>query len=131
MGTNFYLKGRPACEHCGRKAERGLHIGKSSGGWTFGLRIYPTSAAEGSWSEEELHRLGIERIVSLDDWKPLMERYGIVNEYGDEVSFTEMLDTITKRSHPNGLLRRHELSRHLRVTMPAGVTYDLIEGEFS
>lgn len=39
MGTNYYLH-EDICPHCGR-CERKLHVGKSSGGWTFSFRGYP------------------------------------------------------------------------------------------
>jgi hypothetical protein len=115
MRTNYYLKPRPPCPYCGHgEGDRGRHIGKSSAGWTFGLRVYPDEGIEG-----------------LEDWIPLFERHGVIDEYGDEVTFHRMLATITERSHPHGLLRRHELARHLKVTLPPGATYDLVEGEFS
>jgi hypothetical protein len=50
MGTNYYLKGTPSCDHCGRGGdERGAHIGKSSGGWVFSLRVSDADAAYAEW----------------------------------------------------------------------------------
>lgn len=111
MGTNYYWKWEP-CECCGNEDEP-LHIGKSSQGWVFMLRIHPG-------------------IQSLDDWKKLWKEHGrghIEDEYGQEVSMKKMLDVITNRSHssepyegfyeenhalpgPNGLARSRDCTRH-------------------
>lgn len=61
-----------------------LHIGKSSYGWHFSLCIYP-----------ELN------INNLDDWKKLFKENIIKAEYGDIVSYEEMLSIITERSMKN------------------------------
>ena len=93
MGTNYYLETSQGelCSECGRgdKAKR-RHIGKSSAGWVFALRVYPD-----------------EGIRDLDDWLPLLVRDGatIRTEYDDEVSVRELLLTIVARRHPAG--RRH------------------------
>lgn len=84
MGTNFYLKPRPACECCGREFET-LHIGKSSYGWCFSLHIIPEKG-----------------INTLGDWinrwnSPTAE---IEDEYGGPISPMEMENIITSRSHP-------------------------------
>lgn len=39
MGTNYYLQ-KNVCGCCGRP-EKQIHIGKSSAGWAFALRVYP------------------------------------------------------------------------------------------
>lgn len=130
MGTNFYWH-QPAnvCESCGHDAgSEELHIGKSSAGWCFSLRIHPD--------------LGINE---LDDWK---ERWAIpgsriTNEYGDAVSPEEMLKRICERSHPNGdhltpgwLAENgaskgpNGLARHGYNARPGAGTYDLCDYEF-
>jgi hypothetical protein len=77
-----------------------LHIGKSSAGWNFGLRIYPDG-------DERLRPFGIDpRICELADWYPFFDTFQIFDEYGKQISAAEMMDTITKRTHPNGLLSR-------------------------
>jgi hypothetical protein len=38
MGTNYYVA-YDYCRHCGRFDEE-FHIGKSSAGWCFSLRVY-------------------------------------------------------------------------------------------
>lgn len=86
MGTNFYLK-QPevACPTCGHhEPVESLHIGKSSAGWVFSLRIHPD--------------LGIS---SLEDWKARLTQGQICNEYGSQVSVEEMLKNITERSWPH------------------------------
>lgn len=110
MGTNYYLEEKSSCECCGRGYES-LHIGKSSMGWNFSLHII-----EGE-------------IETLDQWKDRWSKEGvrIVNEYGDTLTPDEMLDKITNRSHPRGLLR-HE-GRH--VAGYGEGTWDYIRGEFS
>ena len=83
MGTNYYLIEQPPCIRCGREYEA-RHIGKSSAGWVFALRIYPD-----------------EGINTLEDWKPLLEKGVIKNEYDEVIPFNVMLDAITMRSFPN------------------------------
>lgn len=135
MGTNYYLR-LDVCPHCNR-AERELHIGKSSAGWVFALRVHP-----------------FDDINTLDDWKPLFtnERNRIFNEYGDIVSVDDLIKNITnrswthKREHygyksmedmlernyaiegPNGLMRRkisHGCIGH------GGGTWDYMDCDFS
>lgn len=80
MGTNYYLH-KNACPHCKRSDEI-IHIGKSSAGWCFTLRIDPDDG-----------------INDLEDWKMLF--YGadsaIFDEYSEELSPKEMLDIIENR----------------------------------
>jgi hypothetical protein len=131
MGTNYYLKS-VRCEHCNR-GSGDLHIGKSSGGWTFALRIYPADGdGEPNWRAQDFDG-AITAIESLDDWRPLFAKYGIVDEYGHDVSEVEMLACITERSHPSGLLRRngHSNTGLLGAICPPNVTYDLVPTEFS
>lgn len=108
MGTNYYHIEKP-CPTCGKGEEK--HIGKSSMGWVFALHIIP---------EDDLN--------TLNDWKSVLQTGRIVDEYGNEISYQEMLDCITNRSHPNGLLRRNDdewCAGH------GEGTWDYIEGEFS
>lgn len=83
MGTNYYVKSSP-CACCGHTPEA-LHIGKSSAGWTFALHVHP--------------ELGLN---SLDDWKTYLSDKGIEDEYGQEISLTDLLITITDRSNKSG-----------------------------
>jgi hypothetical protein len=133
VGTNFYLTPNPpSCPHCGRPFER-LHIGKSSGGWCFGLHVIPE-----------------EGITNLDDWKRLFAdpKRMIVDEYGTTMSVEAMVGSITERASSgkhkwtaaeyaenhavpglNGLARSRVDGQHC-VGHGAG-TWDLIAGEFS
>ena len=113
MGTNYYLYERPRCETCGG-ASKPLHIGKSSYGWVFSLRIDP---ADG--------------IKTLDDWRLAWSQPGayIEDEYGDKVSIDKLESIITDRTHPVSL-RRHTIDGRHCVGHGDG-TWDLCIGEFS
>lgn len=135
MGTNYYLR-QQACLHCGHVPAE-LHIGKSSGGWNFGLRIYPK--IDGA-PDERLKLWGVDEICELDDWRPLFERFPIFDEYSRPVSIDEMIASITRRTHPNGLICRVTAGPDLmgpggdwtRANTFAGKgTYDLCNYEFS
>ena len=85
MGTNYYFR-KPLtnyCEHCGRSdPPEELHIGKSSGGWCFGLHVYPEDGIRG-----------------LADWEAIWATPGtIVNAYGEDVTREEMYLVIAERS---------------------------------
>ena len=110
MGTNYYVK-REVCPHCGR-GDGDLHVGKSSGGWTFALHVYPD-----------------DNINTLDDWKPILERSEIRDEYGRSVSYPDLLAVITEREHPRGL-SRSDIDGHHCVGHGEG-TYDYCTGDFS
>lgn len=128
MGTNYYLR-TPACPHCGSSGSE-LHIGKSSAGWNFGLRIYPDHA-------EKLGPFGVSTILELDDWRSLFEKFQIFDEYGDLVTAEHMLKQISERFHPNGLLGRLTAGpEHMGPYRVSGCsagkgTYDLCNYEFS
>jgi hypothetical protein len=131
MGTNYYAYDPSEyCEYCGRTGDP-RHIGKSSAGWCFSLRVYPD-----------------EGINTLDDWKGYLRDKIIRDEYGRRVSLDEMLKCITERSRrreeliseeilsrnhaelgPNGLLRSRVDDRFC-IGHGEG-TWDYIVGEFS
>lgn len=73
MGTNYYYC-LDVCDSCGH-AKQELHIGKSSGGWTFSFRGYRDSC------EVDVP------ILSEADWKRFMGRHkGIIrDEYGKTI----------------------------------------------
>jgi hypothetical protein len=81
MGTNYYLHEKPDCKCCGRPFEP-KHIGKSSGGWCFALRVYPDDS-----------------INTLDDWRELWGKPGafIRNEYDEVIPIEDMELIITVR----------------------------------
>lgn len=109
MGTNYYLTNNQ-CDKCGRK-EEDLHIGKSSVGWYFSLRIYPDK-----------------NINNLNDWVELFGKDGVViiNEYEDEITPIEMILMITNRGTN---FKRHKLGEFC-VRNGYG-TYDYFNRDFS
>lgn len=149
MGTNFYSVDREKLLREGwenlrdRRRRREfdpdvIHIGKSSFGWCFALRIYP---AEG--------------ITDLGSWARWLvdESRIILDEYEGEISFTDLYSRITDRKRPAGPLPSRPPEKddawyrsNSAVPGPNGLarhslgngcvshgdgTYDLIEGEFS
>ncbi len=130
MGTNYYLEEKPPCKECGREFPR-LHIGKSSGGWCFGLHVIPE-----------------EGLTDLPSWVSRWHVGGqIVDEYGQKLTPDEMYLVITARSWtpqerlpewyrvnyaepgPNGLSRCSVNDFHC-IGHGEGA-WDLIIGEFS
>lgn len=112
-----------------RAEDQLLHLGKSSAGWCFLLRVYPGRG-----------------INDLADWIPLLrgsESLDIYDEYGKSVDFNEMMEIITRRSGnwtdkaltpcnvtcagPNGLRRYKET---VNIRHGAG-TWDCVDGDFS
>jgi hypothetical protein len=104
MGTNFYLRTKPSesCPTCGHteKPSHELHIGKSSAGWNFGLRIYPPIDGR---PDSVLEPFGVSQILELDMWTEPFARHEIYDDCGERVSAADMIGYITKRSHPRGL----------------------------
>jgi len=84
MGTNYYMR-ENICNSCGRYNE--LHIGKSSYGWAFSLRIYID-----------------ENIRTLSDWKKLWQdpKNLIFDEYDNAITVDEMISCITDRQRYRG-----------------------------
>ena len=111
MGTNFYVEPLPPCECCGRAYES-KHIGNSSVGWCFSLHVYPD-----------------EGINTLQDWRKYLEGKNIKDEYGNTITFDNLMERITKRSHPRGL-SRHEIDNRFCIGHGEG-TFDYLVGEFS
>ena len=135
MGTNYYLRQSP-CSQCGHVAAE-LHIGKSSAGWNFGLRIYPKINGA---SDARLTLWGTDEICELDDWRPLFDRFSIFDEYDRPVSAADMIATITVPSHPGAsrltagsdLMGPYHNPDPMRPDTFAGKgTYDLCGHEFS
>lgn len=90
MGINYYWQTGPenrcaACNHLLDDSPEQVHIGKSSAGWAFLLRIHP-----------EL------RVHNLEDWKALWSKPGSVIYDGSGQTITPdlMLSIITDRSNP-------------------------------
>lgn len=154
MGTNYYLLEKPTCSHCGRGPTEGLHIGKSSAGWCFSLHVYPSGGRETYKLTD--YGLGVESIMSPNDWKPLFEKYGIVNEYGDTITPADMMKIINNRfpnyaidkkcydpsprgpasgvggtTEKNGKVLIRHLVDHSHCIGHGAGTWDQIVGEFS
>lgn len=135
MGTNFYWRTAP-CPTCGHIVEQ-LHIGKSSAGWCFALRV------AGNDRDKERGYPS-----DLDGWRVLWQQPGssIVNEYGDRVTPEQMDEWITQRGRdlpvpgdfdfggnhgtpgPNNLIRRRIGDL---CTGHGEGTWDLMGKEFS
>ena len=90
MGTNYYIEKKEPIEKTLFQMPLRLHIGKSSGGWTFALN---TSV-----------------IPTLDEWIKLFkdETLIITDEYGRFIADSEMVDIITKRSWDKGKIDKDD-----------------------
>ena len=130
MGTNYYWQQAPEkpCHACGHgDTYEPVHIGKSSFGWVFTLRVYPDGIEPGSGT----------RINDLDDWRHIWrDREGtIVDEYGEELSWQKLEEIITERDRNragSSALRRHDLDGDFRFCIAHGPgSWDLCVGEFS
>ena len=75
MSTNYYHRYN-ICDLCERYDER--HIGKSSGGWQFSFRAY---------QNENLNLV----IISWNDWKSVLVKGKIFDEYGTEISYDDFI----------------------------------------
>lgn len=113
MSTNYYLHTN-TCAHCDR-ADPPLHIGKSSVGWVFSLRVS--------------RRLDDGYPISLEEWRTWWSEPGAVirDEYNDFISPETMYKTITERA-PG--LYRHNLEAGYCASWGLG-TFDLLTCEFS
>ena len=129
MGTNYYHYLNKPCPTCGH-AQEPRHIGKSSAGWCFSLRVYPD-----------------EGIVNLTDWFRLLGSGTIKNEYSETLTREQMMECIMLRERkvggdvqphkqeflyansatigPNGMLRSQRCYGH------GEGTWDYVDGEFS
>ena len=133
MGTNYYWYKNKLCPTCQQATSEPKHIGKSSSGWCFSLKVHP---------DESINGLGTWEIL----WA--LEGSYIKNQYGERIDREEMSriirDRTWERKHllghgfhelnnsedgPNGLLRHRVNGRHC-IGHGAG-TWDLIVGDFS
>jgi len=113
MGTNYHIY--ITNDDVTQDPEE-LHIGKSSAGWVFSLRVHPSRG-----------------IRTLYDWMPILlnSQNVIRDEYGRNITAHEMLQTITDRGRDtlpemtqrdldmnhaefgiNNLLRTNDTDRH-------------------
>jgi hypothetical protein len=130
MGTNYYWN-KEKCPMCRQNIGDELHIGKSSVGWCFSLRVYP--------SEEG-------RPVDLAQWRLLFEQGVITDEYGSALSSDEMLSIITDRGRDKPISSGFDHERNRSVEGPNNLvrhrinefclghgegTWDYLVGDFS
>jgi hypothetical protein len=92
MGTNYYMELEPGeykDDHLWPTEKEFindrpyLHIGKSSCGWCFTCHTVPAL-----------------QLNDWKDWKRFLQGRKILNEYYEDVSYEEMVDTVENRSHP-------------------------------
>ncbi len=115
MGTNFYWHEFPEDPNSNEERGEGIHIGKSSGGWVFSLRVHPELS-----------------INTLEDWQERWCRLGsyILDEYGTPISPINMNTLVTKRQQWGGkALLRHQVDVGHCIGHGEG-TWDYILGEF-
>ncbi len=112
MGTNYYVETNDTTPN-GIECEK-LHIGKSSMGWVFSLRVYPERG-----------------INSLYDWMPIiLDNQNVIrDEYGHNITAAEMLRTIAVRG-PNNLGRDREVSEYGRTHTHGEGTWDYCDYDF-
>ena len=124
MGTNYTVATK----------DKELHIGKSSSGWVFSLRVHEDCG-----------------ILSLYDWLPILldKDNRIFDEYGSHITAEELLKRITVRSRaepvnwskddwemnhaepgPNNLVRHRQISEYGRTITHGEGTWDYMDYEF-
>jgi len=113
MGTNYYLVPEK-CAHCGRSDER-IHIGKSSAGWCFSLRVIP--------------QMGL---CTWENWKTYLADKSIEDEYRKPVTLSNLRSIVEDRSW-NGP-KRPDTSEWYKMNGaepgPNGLARHLIDHEF-
>jgi len=136
MGTNYYLHA-PKCFHCGKEEEEPLHLGKSSGGWCFALRIYPEDGIN-NWQQ----------LWSRIDYLTEEKDYEIRDEYGSFIDNGKFFSTVwDRRGKPDKLFDKQWLKDNYAEIGPYGLArhallaghcighgegpFDYIIGEFS
>jgi hypothetical protein len=136
LGTNYYLNFEP-CKHCGM-AKPEYHIGKSSGGWTFGLHVDPNQNINSLEDIYELCKIGTikneyDEIITIEKLKDVIEnrswepdRVYADQLYPDEKEFLRLNHAV---KGPNNLMRSQIDGIHC-IGHGSG-TWDLIIGEFS
>lgn len=92
MSTNYYFVKGP-CPHCGQSSPS-IHLGKSSGGWTFALKVDPDRGINSfqdviGWLQKELSHP-----VAID------VQCGIEDEYSRKLSLQEFIEVVADRQNP-------------------------------
>ena len=112
MGTNYYLVKGDVCPECGAAPER-LHMGKSSAGWVYLLRIHV---------DEGIHNLQDWLRVLRQKVMPDTSTWHIEDEYGRVVEPDAWLGTV---------LLRHWRAQGLQGAYTDGMTFEVRDREFS
>ncbi len=113
MGTNYYHRKDDVCPTCGREDED-VHIGKSSGGWTFSFH-------------------GTDDIRSWEQWRAALAYGRIEDEYGRALTLPEFEELVAAKL--GGLRHYDEMEREYPNSMwgewldPEGHSFS--GGEFS
>lgn len=124
MGTNYYFMTLGKyCGECGRGDFQKYHIGKSSGGWCFGLHVIP--------------KVGIK---TWNDWKDFIKREKdneeledayIVDEYGSHLELEDLEKVVEQRKWDKGPAKNYEwLKRNQACRGPNGLVRHFIDGKF-
>ncbi len=119
MGTNYYLvyneKEAATCPCCGHETikYKELHLGKSSSGWTFALRVYP---------EQGIHTWGD---VLYEILYATCKGGWIKDEYGTEVETDMFIDIVTERGSDNTIDEMVEKNNRLGFSTVESVGYYL------
>lgn len=133
MSINYYIKTgekeKVICNYgCEHIIDETLHIGKYSNGWKFCLHIIPEK-----------------NINELNDWKPILQNGKIEDEYGNKISYDDMLTKIVGEYKDKGLNQvvvhdayyktMLDLNDNLNYVnkneLGKDGSYVLVEGEFS
>lgn len=96
MGTNYYVATN-ICRCCDRYDEE-YHIGKSSMGWAFSFRGYPS-----------------DELVSWKQWKEFLKDKIIMDEYRERVyydAFVKMIETYKAPGYINPQTGKKNLQRN-------------------
>lgn len=140
MGTNYYVRlgSGNRCDKCGRcDEEELLHLGKSSSGWCFGLRVYPDKGIANLEDWLAILAQPTTSAFSEYDLKTALPKYEVIGNIiarhvsdtaASAVSFTEDFLSRNNAIRGPGNLLRHRLGEHC-IGHGAG-TWDLIVGEF-
>jgi len=139
MGTNFYairFNKENKCRHClGTGFETiHTHIGKASGGWTFGFHAATTYDLDPENGGTSL----MKPIESYPEWISYLEQPGIkiINEYGDEVTLDEFKALVEskkneKMNHTAYVKGDHRYTLHAEDTFYDADGNSFTRNEFS
>lgn len=115
MSTNFFLV-PPQCPCCGHQ-DKSIHLGKSSVGWTFGLRIRPDDNIN-NWND----------IVSLIKEKQA-DYWQIQDEYGTPFSFAQFSYVVCERQGKRASFSPSWLAQNYAMEGPNNLVRRLIDGQ--